>query len=150
MRVLEETLVAVVEGEHDGLFRELALAQEVSEEVFEPDGAITLTLEIVHLLCKGAGRDAEEPMALRSDVVVDEDRHDLVAVRIDPGGIPVAPRNHDLLTARERTGLADVLAKVLDHPRFVGLLQVLFRQTFRGVAGLGERDDEFLRREPLR
>ena len=112
VRVLLEGLPAVVERQDDRLARELLSERRELEELLERDDVVALALEVPHLLLERA-RGHEEPAAgLRPQVVIAEDRHQLVAARLHAREVPRPLRDHDLAARRE--GRRAVV--VLDHP----------------------------------
>ena len=136
-----ERPVAVIEGQHDGALRELAVESAELDELGQAHHPVAVGLEVPHLLAKARGGQHEPALRLLAQVVIGEDRHDLVAAGRDPGQVPRPARDHDFLAGRE--GAEPRV--VLDHPSLVGAAQVALRERLGRVAGLGEGDDEVFR-----
>src|SRR5262245_18326971 len=83
IRVIAERVITVVEGQDDGLLRELALQACPVHELGQRHDAIALALKVAHLLGERVGAEHEPAFRLRAEVVIDEDRHELVAVGLD-------------------------------------------------------------------
>src|SRR4029453_17242085 len=132
--------------QHHGLARELALEAHELDEFLEADDAVPLLLEVPHLLLEGRGGEDQASLGLPIEVVVAEDRHELIPVRLHPGRVPRARRDDHLIAGRE-----GVAAHVVDdHPGLARIGQVALGQGGCGVAGPGEGDDELVRAEGVR
>ena len=145
-RVLDERLVAVVEGEQDGLARQLPAPGRERYEVGQAEREESLGVQLLELGVESVRGDREPALLLRADVVVDQDRHELVAPGEHTDRIPFVLRDHDLLAHGERAGSH----VVFDQPPLLGIPEVAGGQGFGRLAGFRHGHDEVTRLEYVR
>src|ERR1043165_7660370 len=81
--VLQERLISIIERQYDTLLRKLLLQGDKVEELFQADNMIALSFEISHLFFECFGSKYQSSLRLRPQIVVAENRDQLVAVDID-------------------------------------------------------------------
>src|SRR5436309_1122493 len=141
--VLAEGLIAVVERQHDRFPRQLALELQPVDELRQRHHVVALTLEVAHLLGEGIGAEHEPAFRLGTEVVIDEDRHELIAGGVHARDVPRSLRNDHALAGLERARAA---VEVLDHPRLGRIAQVRPCQRLSRLAVVrGDDDDEVVR-----
>ena len=140
--VVAERVVAVVERQHDGFPRQLPLEPQPLDEVRQRHHAVAFALEVAHLLGEGAAAEREAALRLRAEVVVDEDRHELIAGRLHARRVPRPPGDDHAMAGREGARAA---VEVLDHPGLGRVGQIGSRQRSRRLVPDGDGDDEVLR-----